>query len=111
MKEQIDVERFRRDFKHLDDAVLLSVAHVAALASQTVAAVYVMKHRRQLPPPAIARGKMVRWTAGQIRAWVAELAGEAFENGDKRKIGRPRFQAAPQIKRAAPSDAVDQVEP
>lgn len=82
-----DPEKFRRNFKELDDSVFLKALEWAALTGQTVQAVYIDRSRGLLPAPAIGRHGKVRWTVKQYKDWTAGLSkmeSEAYQ-------GRPRM--------------------
>lgn len=79
MKKKIDEENFRANFKNIDDAVMLGYEHLAALTGTTLAAMRQAGSKKKLPEPAIRSNKLVRWTAGQIREWLNELAKEAAQ--------------------------------
>lgn len=86
------LDKFVADFRQLDDSVLISPAHWAALTSQSRASVYTAKQRACLPAPAIEKNRFVRWTVGQYRSWVNGLVRESqSESKDKPKAGRPRI--------------------
>lgn len=77
MHGKIDEEKFRVNFKNMDDSVMLGYEHVAALTWTTVAAARQAGSQGKLPHPVIKSNKLVRWTVGQIRAWVNGLSQEA----------------------------------
>ncbi len=100
---KIDEEKFRTNFKNLDDAVLLGYEHVAALMSITVGATYQAAAKGKLPMPVIQSNKLVRWTVGQIRRCFNDLAALRSSQIEvplalavddslvkKTRIGRPR---------------------
>ena len=66
---------FRREFGELDDAVLIGPAQLAAvIGAVSVGAVYVSLARGALPEPLIRENRKLRWSVGQVRAHVGELA-------------------------------------
>lgn len=94
-KPAFDPNAFRREFKQLDDAALLGVAELGALTGQTTNGIYREKKLGRLPPPAIERHRLVRWTAGQVRAWLSSLAEAAATSPAprlQRRMGRRRAQ-------------------
>lgn len=104
MVMKIDDEKFRANFKNLDDAVLISYEHVAAVMFMTIGATYQAAAKGRLPKPAIQSNKLVRWTAGQIRNYLNNLGKLSAVQDDikiipipenkildaKNRIGRPR---------------------
>ncbi len=69
-------EQLRRNFRHLDDNVLVGFEQVAALLNKSLVGAYAMRAKGQLPPPVLNSGRNVRWSAGQLRQWVSKLASE-----------------------------------
>ena len=95
MKANESHQKYRSNFKCLDNAVLVGYEHLAALTGIPKASLYSMKCHGELPSPVIERNRLVRWTAGQIRTWIDELAKVAATRQDDAaekspRIGRPR---------------------
>jgi predicted DNA-binding transcriptional regulator AlpA len=83
------LDQFKKNFKELDDSVLISPEQWSALTGQSRASVYSACSRELLPAPVIKRNRLVRWTAGQYRAWTRGLA-DAPTARVKPAGGRPR---------------------
>lgn len=87
--KQIDPDRFQRVFKEMDDAALLGYPELAAIMRKTPDHVSTMK--ASLLTPAFDKQRFVRWTAGQIRAWLNEKAAQAGKSDEPvKRHGRPR---------------------
>jgi excisionase family DNA binding protein len=57
--------------KHiLDDRLLIDVDTVAHLLSVSSGTVYRLAYRGEMPPPVKMQGRMVRWRADELKAWV-----------------------------------------
>lgn len=89
-KKSIDDSNFLRIFALLDDSTLISPLQWATLCGQTLDSVYTAKSRGVLPTPAIQKNRLIRWTAGQYRAWAKSLTDAAPAH---RRGGRPRKAA------------------
>ncbi len=90
-----NMDYFLSNFKALDDSILISPAHWAALTTQSRASIYSAKQRKNLPQPVIEKNRFVRWTVGQYRDWANGLASESRKteaSGIKEKGGRPRAE-------------------
>lgn len=85
-KTEIDSD-FRRIFAEFDDSTLISPRQWATLCGQTLDSVYTANSRGILPTPAIQKNRLIRWTAGQYRAWAKSLTDAAPAH---RRGGRPR---------------------
>lgn len=98
MKAEINHEKYRGNFKSLDDTVMMGYEHVSAVTGIPLSSLYTMKSHGELPTPVIERNRLVRWTAGQIRAWINELLLVAAQRqddllGSVPRLGRPRLPA------------------
>lgn len=99
MEKKIDEERFRANFRNIDDTVMLGYEHLAALTGTTLAAIRQAGSKRKLPQPAIQSNKLVRWTAGQIRGWLNELAMDAARRAAEIAIESEKLE---QVAESAP---------
>lgn len=86
-KKSTDASNFLRIFAELDDSTLISPLQWATLCGQTLDSIYTAKSRGVLPTPAIQKNRLIRWTAGQYRAWARSLTEAAPMH---RRGGRPR---------------------
>lgn len=83
---------FRVVFKGLDDATLISIDEYAALMGLTPGAMAQKRHHGELAAPAIQGGKVLRWRAGDVRAWLLALNRDTrpAQKDSGRRNGRPR---------------------
>lgn len=86
-KKQLKRSEFVRFFADYDDSALITVRQWAELCEQSSASIYAAKSRGLLPTPAIEKNRVIRWTAGQYRAWARSLTEAAPAH---RRGGRPR---------------------
>lgn len=91
--QQIDANSFQKVFREMDDSALLGYPEVAAVLR--VSPDFVSRIKSTLPQPRFDQHRFVRWTAGQIRAWlidkeVAQAGAGAGEGGSTKRHGRPR---------------------
>lgn len=87
--QPIDSDKFQRVFKEMDDAAMLGYPEVAAVMRITPD--FASSIKAALPKPAIDQPRFVRWTAGQIRAWLTRKAAGAEESTEPvKRHGRPR---------------------
>lgn len=80
-------EDFKLRFRELDDSVLISIEQWASLTGQTRSSIYSARARGMLPTPVINQNRLIRWTAGQYRAWAHGLADATHAP----RGGRPRL--------------------
>lgn len=90
------MDDFRRIFKDLDDSALIDIEEYGQLLGITPAAMAQRRHTGDLAEPCIQGGKLLRWRAGDVRAWLRELNQDTRKPamGPSRRLGRPRREAA-----------------
>ena len=92
------MDDFRVVFKNLDDAALIGIDEYAQLMGLTTGAMSQRRYQDELAAPAIQGGKVLRWRAGDVRAWLLALNQDTRaaqkESGNGKRRGRPRNDEA-----------------
>jgi predicted DNA-binding transcriptional regulator AlpA len=102
MEKDVDhsLRDFRVSFGHMGPSALITAWEFAELLSITPNALYQLKSKGRLPSPSIQRRGFLRWSAGDVQAWLAAVrAGHTELNADdvhlrtagRRPSGRPRL--------------------
>lgn len=83
---------FRVIFKNIDDAALINMEEYGQLLGLTLGAIQQKRHHGELAEPAIQGGKVLRWRAGDVRAWLLNLCKDTRrpDGAEKKRLGRPR---------------------
>ena len=91
---------FRVRFGHMGPSALITACEFAELLSISPNALYQLKCKGRLPSPSVERRGFLRWSAGDVQAWLAAVrAGSTELNEDdvhtrtvERQLpGRPRL--------------------
>lgn len=90
------MSEFRRTFKDLDDAVFIDIEEYGQLMGLTPLAMSQRRHLGILAEPAIQGGKVLRWRAGDVRAWLKQLNQDSrpAPGRPEKRTGRPRRTSA-----------------
>lgn len=96
----MNMSDFRKEFKDFDDAALITLDEYAELLHITQTAAAQKRHAGDLAAPCIQGGKLLRWRAGDVRAWLSGLQQDRRPDpaqGASKRLGRPRNQLSTKL--------------